>query len=341
MVLALYFFRRFFRYFILINTLLTLLFNFIEFFEKIARVKNATTCIVLHFITLNIVPSFFSNFPIASWLATCLFLKELAQQNELETFAILNIKPQKLFNLFFMAGITLSIISFIGTENISLKLQNKAEKFKLEKFKQNSNQLILNKWLTLPNINAHDLCYFQSLDLKNNKGTDLLLFYMSDDFIIQKTITAKSFKTSPKTNTVQITKGSIIHTKDSNLENIDNLNLELPSFFSQVNLSIEIPTLFLITQTLITQKNILPRNLWYNLLKQLLKRMLLHLQVIIYPLLTFCFFFILPYDNKYKWLLMLIPYPLIMLLFTISEIVSYPLLILTIIMCKKRLEKTY
>ncbi|MFA5075071.1 MAG: LptF/LptG family permease [Candidatus Babeliales bacterium] len=338
MVLASYIFKRFFKYFFLINILSTFLFNFIEFFEKIVRVKIASTGTILHFILLNLLPSFFSNFPLSSWLATCLLLKELAQQNEFEVFQILNIKPGQLFKLFLTLGIILSAISFVGKEYISLNLLNKTEHFKLEKFKQNSTQIVLNKWLILP---QNILCFFQSLDLKNNTGSSLLLLYMSDKFEIQKTIFSKDFEINPKINNFYIKNCSIIQPENNNLIEEKNLNLNLPSFFSQLKLNLKIQTLFNILQSLITQKNLLPKHIWYDLLLQFIKRILFHLQVIIFPLLTLCLFFILPYDNKYKWLLILIPYPLILLCLALSEIFSYPVLIFFIFFLKKKLEKSY
>jgi len=185
MVLALYFFKRFFKYFLVINIALTLLFNFIEFFEKIVRVKHATITTILHFIALNFVPSFFETFAISCWLATCLLIKEFSQHNEWESFQILNINHKKLFNLFFMAGAILTVCSFIGKEKISLDLLNKSEKFKLEKLKQTSNQKITTKWLKLSD---EIICYFGFLDLEANQGNDLILLYMSPDFEIEKTI---------------------------------------------------------------------------------------------------------------------------------------------------------
>ncbi|MCF7899378.1 LptF/LptG family permease [Candidatus Babeliales bacterium] len=338
MALIFYIFKRFFKYFFLINILSTFLFNFIEFFEKIVRVKIASTGTILHFILLNLLPSFFSNFPLSSWLATCLLLKELAQQNEFEIFQLLNINPTRLFKLFFILGIILSATSFVGKEYISLNLLNETEHFKLEKFKQNSTQIVLNKWLILPD---NKLLFFQSVNLKNNIGSNFILIHMSDEFEIQKTIFSKKFEINSKINNIFIENYSIIQSENNNLKEEKNLNLNLPSFFSQLKLNLKIQTLFNVLQSIITQKNLLPYNIWYDLLMQFFKRILFHLQVIIFPLLTLCLFFILPYDNKYKWLLILTPYPLVLSLLALSEVFAYIFLIFIIFVMHKKLEKSY
>ncbi|MBD3273427.1 LptF/LptG family permease, partial [Candidatus Dependentiae bacterium] len=153
MVLKKYIIKRFFKYLFIINISLTLLFNFIEFFEKIVRVKHATISMILKFIALNIPSSFFETLSISCWLATCLLIKEFAEQNEWDTFKILNINYNKLFKLFLFAGIITAIFAFIGREQLTLKLQNKSEKFKFEKLKQNSYQKIYNKWLEIKSKN--------------------------------------------------------------------------------------------------------------------------------------------------------------------------------------------
>ena len=88
MVLAKYFIKRFLKYFLLINIGITFLFNFIEFFEKIIRVKSATIPHIIKFIALQIPHTFFENFPISCWLASGLFIKEIIQHNEWEALQV-------------------------------------------------------------------------------------------------------------------------------------------------------------------------------------------------------------------------------------------------------------
>lgn len=351
MTLVYYFLKRFFKYFLLINTSITFLFNFIEFFEKLVRIKHATTGTIIHFIILNTVPSFFDNLALSSWLTTCLLLKEFYQQNEIDTFRILNINSKKLFNLFFLAGSILAIFSFIGKEKFVLNLINESNEFKLEKLKNQDIKKIFDRWIIIipqkdPNkleINnlSNIYCYFSFLDTEKNIGTDFLLFYVNQNFEIEKTIVAKEFFINLNEKSILIKKALQLDIKDNNQEDLINLNLNIPSFFSQLQFNNNIPSLYTILQSLITSKNILPSNIWYDLLFQLLKRILAHLQLIIYPLLTFCLFLLIPYESKLRWILILLPYPLITILTSWLVIFPYFLFILVIFIIKKRLEKTF
>ena len=204
MVLAKYFLKRFFKYLFLINISLTLLFNFIEFFEKIVRVKHATIIMILKFIAMYIPPSFFDTLPLSCWLATCLLIKEFVQQDEWQLLKILNVKIKHIFNLFILAGIISAVFSFVGKEILTLELLNKAEQFRIEKFKQRSTQKIINKWITLSSQNI--FCHFGYLDLDLDTGEDITFLYMSPEFKINKIVNSKQFKINPKSQNIILLK---------------------------------------------------------------------------------------------------------------------------------------
>lgn len=338
MVLAKYFFKRFFKYLFITNISLTLLFNFIEFFEKLIRVKHATITMILEFILLYIPPSFFDTLPLSCWLATCLLIKELVQQNEWQILKILNVNINQIFKLFLLIGITSATFSFVGKELLTLNLLNKAEQFRLEKFKQRSTQKILNKWIILSDENS--FCHIGYLNLKNNTGKDLTLIYMSPTFEIDKIITSKNFKVDTKNQTLLLL--------DKNNETIS-----VPTLFPQLKLNNTVPTINFLIKNVVLNKSLLPQNVWNDLLLQLLKRLFIHIQVLFYPILTFCLFFLLPFNSRKNWLLMLLPYPLlttidILISFLVSKgipailaISPYILLIILIFMFKKKLEKSF
>lgn len=356
MVLEFYFFKRYFKYFFLINSAFTILFNFIEFFEKFIHAKHVATSVVLHFVALNIPPSFFENIPVSCWLATCLLIKEFAQQNEWEFFQILSIDYKKIFNLFLAAGLITATFSFVGKEKLTLHLATKAEKFKLEKFKQNSQQKIVNKWLTLvvdeQNLNKNLFCYFNILDLQSNKGKGLTLIYMTTNFEIEKVITAQDFEIQFNDQKVFIPDGTSIELENKSHEKLKDFSISIPSFFSQLQININIPSLFFLTKNLISDKKILPFEIWNDLLAQLLKKIYFHIQVIIYPLLTICLFLLFFHYPLLKWLMIFLPYPLLTLtsvtvdtivqkgLNSFLTLIPYLLLFIIIFLLKKRLEKT-
>ncbi|MFH1461846.1 MAG: LptF/LptG family permease [bacterium] len=218
MILKKYILSRFFKYLFTINIALTFLFNFIEFFEKTIRIKHATISTILHYIMLNLPPSFFQNLNVSIWLATCLLLKEFAEQNEWETFKILNINYQKLFHLFLYTGIIISLFAFIGKENLTLPLLNESEKFKFEKLKQTSFQKIHNKWLelkTTDNKYLKTFSFFQFLDLKENTGTNLILININKDFKVEKIISSKKFKVDLQNKVLKLKKAISVNTKEN------------------------------------------------------------------------------------------------------------------------------
>lgn len=356
MVLIRYFFKRFFSYFIVINVSFTLLFNLIEFFEKLVRANQVSITTILHFIALNIPTSFFENFAISTWLATCLLIKELAQQNEWEALNILTISNKKVFSILLYIGIILSIISFVGKEKLILTLWNKAETFKIEKLKQSSQQKLVNKWIILPQDSfkhKNVFCFFQFLDLQKNTGTGLILLYMNEHFQIEKTLQSTSFYTYTQKKQIHIPEGITIETNNSTQKKIQHKTIFMPSFFSQLQLGLKIPTLSIITKNLISGKNILPDIVLNNLLLQLLTRIISHIHVFIYPLLTFLLFALFAPYKRYRWCAILLPYPFITFLdiainfiiqkgFTAWFIVwIYLIFVFLIFLLKKKLEKSH
>ncbi len=353
MVLKKYLLKRFFKYLFIINISLTLLFNFIEFFEKIVRVKHATLGMVFHFITLNIPSSFFQTLNVSCWLSTCLLIKEFAEQNEWETFKILNINYHKLFKLFLFAGLITATFTFIGKEKLTLTLQNKSEKFKFEKLKQASYQKIYNKWLELKSVNKFfkTFCFFQFLDLKENKGSNIIFININKNFEVEKIISGDKFKILPFKKKITIKKVIEVNTKANTQSIKRNQILYQPSFFSQLQLSNFIPQLSILFKNIILNKIFLPKNVWYDFISKLLKRLFFYLQIILYPILTLCFFLLFEERKKYKWISIFLPYPIMILADLIVDFfanrnflpiflfVPYLLIVLFILFCKKKLAK--
>jgi lipopolysaccharide export LptBFGC system permease protein LptF len=322
MVLKKYILKRFFKYIFTINISITFLFNFIEFFEKIVRVKHATLGTVFHFISLNLPPSFFENLNISCWLATCLILKEFIEQNEWETFKILNVNYKKLFKLFLFAGTITATITFIGKETITLPLLNKSEKYKFEKLKQISTQKIHNKWLELKNSKKESFkkfSFFQYLNLKTLIGNSLILIDINKNFEMEKIISTPEFKVNLQTKEILLNKATKIEIKENSQSIKHNYKLYLPSFFSQLQLSNYIPKLNHLLKNIIFDKLFLPQNVWLDLIAEMLKRLLFYLQILLYPILTLIFFLIFEDNKKYKWISIFLPYPIMRLSALISN----------------------
>lgn len=319
MILARYLLTRFFAYTFFINISLTVLFNLVEFFEKMVRVKQTTTHTILVFIALNIIPSFFENLSVASWLASCMTLKEMHQQNEWETLKLLNIPLKKVFSLIFVAGLSLMVFNFAGKEFLSHRIAQTAEQFKQEQFKQSHNKKLFNRWFALNEANEKTFCHFDYLDLTTKQGREFSLFELSDRFTIQKIISAKTFTVAPEKKEIILPESTTLFAKTKKTSFTQNQRIDLPSLFSQLHIQGESPSLKQITNLMLFGKKTLPNYVYHQLLYLFLNRMLIHLLLLLYPLLTFMLFFLFPHHRYYRWILILTPYPFAVLLFTTAD----------------------
>lgn len=314
MVLIKYFFKRFFKYVFAIGFFLAFLINFIEFFEKMVHVKQAGITTIFAFIFLNLVPSFFELLGISGWLATCLLIKEFYQQNEWESFALLNVNYSVIFKMFFSASLCLMLFTFVLKEAFVEHLAFYSEQYKMEKFKQKSAQKVLGKWVML---NEEMIAYFGVLDLACNAGTDLLIISMNPDFTIQKTLSCKDFYINPEKQTLEIASGLEFDIESNVSEKVENLQFTSPTLFSQIKINLEAPTIFNIYKSLLN-KNILPVSIQNELIYNLLNRLIFYLKLMMFPILTFMLFMFFWNTIFMKWLMLFVPY----LLFTILALFS-------------------
>jgi lipopolysaccharide export LptBFGC system permease protein LptF len=316
MTFARYISNRFFAYVAFASISLTLIFNLIEFFEKMVRV-NQTVDAIFNFILLNILPSFFENLPVAAWLAMCMLLREMQQQNEWEIAELLNIPSKKIFATIFMCTSFLAFLNFSGKEIFTRKISQKAEQFKQEKFKQNKNKKLFNQWFLL---SENEFCHFQYLDLETEQGRELSIFKVSPRFKIEKIRYAEIFRTKPKTNELFIESGSEIKTLKRKREEIIEKNIFMPCFFTQLHMKGRGPKFLHLINLVIFERKILPENVYNNLLYTFLNRILVHLLLILYPLLTLAIFFFFRHVGRYyRWILIFSPYPIFVVLSTITD----------------------
>ncbi len=301
-----YFFMRFFKYVLALNLFFVFLFNFIEFFEKLLRVKHSTTYDILYFLTLNLAPSFFEQLPISCWLATCLLLREFYLQQEFDTLLLLGLSLKRFFKLFALVGLCIAIPSFIINEYLVSPLTFKAEQYKMEHFKQISTQKVINKWMTLE---QNTFGYLSVLDLQIKEGKDLFLIFMTPEFTIQKTISAPTFLIDEKAQKISIPDGKLFDVENNIQTKISNHTVVSPSFFSQIKINYEAPSVINFSKNLILSHSIIPNAVSNDLIGQLLKRIIAYLLLIIYPLLTFGLFGLMWRRASYRWLIIFAPYP--------------------------------
>jgi lipopolysaccharide export LptBFGC system permease protein LptF len=306
MVLIKYFLKRFFKYIFAIGFFLAFLINFIEFFEKIVRAKDAGLGSILTLVALNFVPSFFDLLGVSCWLATCLLIKEFYQQNEWEAFSLLNISYNNIIKLFIGASFLLTIFSFTVRESLVEKLTSYSEQYKMEKFKQKAAQKLLGKWLML---NKETIAYFGVLDLSTNSGTDMLMLYLNSDFTIKKVLNSKEFYIVPEKQELYIPVGLEFDIENNVPETINNLRLIVPTLFSQIKINMDVPTISNICQSLLN-KSILPVSVQNELIYDLISRVISYLKLMLYPVLTYMLFVFFGNFVMAKWVAIFVPYVL-------------------------------
>jgi len=316
MILAKYIAKRFFIYFFIVNIGLTLLFNFIEFFEKFSQLQNIKTIEIAHFIFLNLIPSFFDLIPLASWLGVCLLIRELYQKNEITNFYVLGIKPRKLMPTFLFCGLTLVLISFIGKELISRPLSQVSETFKAIHLKKNTNKIIYNQWF-LP---QEDLfVYFQVLDFEKSIAQNAFFLFLNHKFELEKKLESSKVILSPIDQKVFIPNGNSFNFKTNTISPIAMESLYLPGLFAHLKMHKGIPSLKRQILNLQLIRKILPYETYNLELGLLWSRVLSFLQPLLFIFLTFCLFFGFLRSKLYKWILIFATYPIILVLNSIAQ----------------------
>jgi len=313
-----YFIVRFFKYLLAINLFFVFLLNFIEFFEKLSHVKHSSVYDILYFLALNIAPTFFEQLPTSCWLTSCLLIREFYLQQELDALVLLSFGLRKLFKLFFVVGMGLALTSLVINECFITNLTFKAEQYKIEHFKHISTRTLVSKWMALEQkvSGPNTFCYFSALNPQEKTGKDLFLIYITPQFgrqpfTIQKTISAPAFSIDTERLQITLPEGKIFDIEHNTQTKITNYTLTNPSFFSQIHLHDETPSIINLIKGLVRGRNIIPTAVSNDLLGQLLKRIVSYLLLILYPALTFGFFAIAWRRPTFRWMIIFAPFPLL------------------------------
>ena len=115
--------------------LLAVLFNFIEFFEKLARVKQASVEQIFQFLGLNFLPSAFDVMPVSVWLATLFVLRELTMQQSWDFLQLIGFIPRKLTVLLMTLTVGLMLGVGLMRESFVLEMAQTPEQYKYAHFK--------------------------------------------------------------------------------------------------------------------------------------------------------------------------------------------------------------
>jgi len=306
MTLARYLFSRLCLYFLILNGTFSLLYNIVEFFEKIVRVQHATFKAVITFVGLNVFPTFFDLVPLGSFIAAFLLVREIHERGEWDTIFLMGIQPRRIVKTLALGGLLLSGISFVGKEIVILPLTQKAEKLRLREFKGDIDKKIYDQWF------AHDnniFTHFSFLDLKANHGENLSILYLSPTFEYKKTITAPVFSLDASSHSLLFAHGTKISTQKSETLNLVNTSIKLPDFFAYLTMNTSTLSLKDHLSNLIVARSLSSKYPFNQEVGGFLNRMLRHLQPFLYVTLIFCLFFLFSHMPYIRWIIIALPYP--------------------------------
>ena len=306
MALARYLTRRFLRHLLVVGIGVTLLFTSIEFFEKMMRVETASIGNVLQFLALFFFPTFFEYLPMSTWLAMLLLIREMAQQNEWESLRLLGIGPKKLTRYFTVAGVCLCLFSLAGKEIVTLPLARRAEQFRERVFKQRTPGMVLNTWVILSD---RAFCYVGRLDVGTGEGHDFLMITLDKDFALEKTTSAPSFTYDRTTHLLTLSKARVFDSGPGQQEMFETLPLDLPHVGAHLSVEKQIVSLPKLLRTLIVYAPLFTLGVWRHMFGMVLKRLVWHLPVGVYPPLLLLLFLLGAPWGRRRWMVLLAVYP--------------------------------
>lgn len=307
MTLAWYITRRFVAAWLGLTLLLGLLFSFIEFFEKLARVKQTTVQAILHFLGLNLAPTLVGLLPVGLWLATLVLLRELSTGSSWDFYRMLGFVPRQFARLLCVIIAISMVTVLVVRECVVLPLGVRAERFKQEQFKRiSANQQLLNRWFELAPGNY---CFVGDYDVQTGRGHEFLLVSMSPGYELQEVVRASSFMASGYDGLVSL------HDQVISLGGMypeKQLTRELPALATQLRLQQETQNIFQVVKN-IAFRQYLSTGSIILLYRLLLQALLFYLGFFLYPLMTLLFFMWCSRGRFFwlRWVGALVPYPVL------------------------------
>ena len=292
-----------------ITLLLAVLFNFIEFFEKMARVKQASICQIFHFLGLNFLPSAFDVMPLGIWLATLFVLRELTMQQSWDFLQLIGFIPRKLVLL--LMTLTFGLVLGVGVvrESFVLEIAQKAEQYKYAHFKKQQQDVIFTTWFELED---ERFCYVEELDLARNAGKGLLLIAQTKQHDVASVTNAMQFTINPTMQHLQLEHAVTVHFPSQDVVRSQCLTVPSRYFFSIMSTKQRVYNLRTLCTTLLFS-SYLPQSTVRTLGHRLMDNLWYYVSLLIYPALTI-YLFSLPFGLLARWGLALLPYPIMMLL---------------------------
>ncbi len=296
--------RLFFGAWASITLLLAVLFNFIEFFEKLARVKNISVGHIFQFLGLNFLPSAFDVMPVSVWLATLFVLRELTMQQSWDFLQLIGFIPYRLSLLLFLLTVGMAIGVGLLREGFVLEVAQMAEQYKYVHFKKQRQELMFGTWFELE---GNRFCYIEELDCAKSKGKGVLLVTLNTEHTVTTVTHALQCTLDSVKHAVQLEHAVTVYVPEQRLVREVSHSVLSHYFFNVMNMKQRVYNLAYLYKTLMFSAY-MPQPMVRALRRRLIDSLWYYISFLGYPLMTI-YMFSLPLGLCGRWVMALLPYP--------------------------------
>ncbi|MBM3893818.1 LptF/LptG family permease [Candidatus Dependentiae bacterium] len=304
MTLAWYVSRLFVAAWASITLLLAFLFNFIEFFEKLARVKQVSVAHIMHFLWLNFLPSAFDVMPISAWLATLFVLRELTTQQSWDFLQLIGFIPRRMALLITKLTLCIVLTTGIIREAYVLHIAQQAEHFKYAYFKKQQQDLIFNTWFELE---GNRFCYIEELDYATLSGKGVILVTLTPERTVKAVMHAMQVKLEPQAHAMHVHQPVTVHLPEQQVVREAASIIQTRYFFTVMRMKQRVYHIPYLYKALLFSAY-LPKHTVRMLQQHLIDSLWYYASLIGYPLLTI-YAFNAPLSLLWRWGLAFLPYP--------------------------------
>lgn len=299
--------KRYILYFIALTSFLALLFNVVEFFEKLVRSSSSSVSSIAYFSYLNFFATFSDLMPVGAWLSAVLVIREFVIRNEWEPILLLGINKRGFFRAIILACVLTMLGGLVADELFFRSMGVSAEQFRQTTFKKKRSDRIYNVWYRLDD---KCFCFVREVDFYRAQGKGLEVFTLDKQFAIAKIVTADEFMLNNNKRTILIQKGSSVLIQDLFHKKIlDGQEVDMSLLYGKIHLETQPFTLLGFMKYYAFDEAFLlgiSRDLWILFIE----RILFYLQIVLLPLLAFIFFILFEKFLYARWCVLLLPYPL-------------------------------
>jgi hypothetical protein len=261
------------------------------------------------FVALNFIPAFLENISTCSWLATCMLLKDMNQENELKALDVIGFEKKRFVRILMFSGLSISLLVLGVKEWSGDILASRVERFRREKIKNINVNEIKNKWIL---ADENSKIHFDFLNLTKNEGTGLTI--LKDDEVIS----VGKFVVDLEGNNFLAEQAERFRLSKNEKLELRDLKLHLPAAFVELCINERGIGVIESAGILGSKESTFSEPFFSKVFCDLLNRLLSVLLIPIYLVLTALIFFLFSFASC-RWAMIFLPYPVIKFLFMISS----------------------